>query len=93
MAAKNSREEMINRIRAVHRNLRFDHFRYSGLTHQSVFYCKMCGLYFRQTPDSLLLRRRDGRIATPACGCRLDLVKQWDLPEPVEEENDGQKSD
>ena len=83
MAAKNTRDEMINRIRARYRHLRFDHFRYNGLTHQSIFYCKVCGLYFRQTPDSLLLERKNGTVQTPACGCRLNLVKEWDLPEPV----------
>jgi hypothetical protein len=85
MAAKNSRQEMINRIRAKYRNLRFDHFHYRGLTHKSVFHCVQCGLNFRQTPDSLLLRRKDGTIATPACGCRLELVSEWDLPEKHEE--------
>jgi hypothetical protein len=85
MAAKNSRQEMINRIRAKHRSLRFDHFHYHGRATKSVFYCRDCGLWFRATPDSLLLERRSDRLTTTPCGCRLDIVKEWDLPEKHEE--------
>jgi hypothetical protein len=88
MAAKNSTQDIINRIRAKHRNLRFNHFHYYGRATKAVFYCRDCALYFRATPDSLLLERKDGRKTSTPCGCRLNLVSEWDLPEEYEEEND-----
>ena len=80
-----SRDEVIRELSSLHRNLLFDHFHYNGRDRKSVFRCKECGLYFRQSIESLLQRRRGGKVGSTACACRLDMVKEWDLPETYEE--------